>query len=167
MKKLISVLLITICLTSAFSVWAESETYKALPTNSKVLVNGKEVVFDAYNINGNNYFKLRDIAMAFNNTSNKFRVDWLEELKVISIFTGGNYTPVGGELTKGDGTEKLALRTGTDVSIDLCILKFDTYNINGNNFFKLRELGYMLDFYVGWDSDNNCVIINTEEPYTE
>lgn len=39
-------------------------TATAKPTASKVLVNGKEVAFDAYNINDNNYFKLRDIALS-------------------------------------------------------------------------------------------------------
>jgi len=39
---------------------------QAVPTSSTVLVNGKSIAFDAYNINGNNYFKLRDIARAFN-----------------------------------------------------------------------------------------------------
>jgi len=36
------------------------------PTTSKVLVNGKIVEFEAYNINGYNYFKLRDLAQAVN-----------------------------------------------------------------------------------------------------
>jgi hypothetical protein len=34
----------------------------ALPTASSVLVGGKATSFEAYNIEGNNYFKLRDIA---------------------------------------------------------------------------------------------------------
>jgi len=33
--------------------------YTATPTTSTVLVNGSPVAFDAYLINGNNYFKLR------------------------------------------------------------------------------------------------------------
>jgi len=37
----------------------------AIPTKSTVLVNGIKVAFEAYNIGGNNYFKLRDIAQAF------------------------------------------------------------------------------------------------------
>ncbi|NMA51922.1 MAG: hypothetical protein GX949_02795, partial [Peptococcaceae bacterium] len=34
-------------------------TVQAKPTASSVLVNGKQTAFDAYNIGGNNYFKLR------------------------------------------------------------------------------------------------------------
>jgi len=40
------------------------------------LVNGKIVEFEAYNINGYNYFKLRDLAQAVNNTEKNFEVTW-------------------------------------------------------------------------------------------
>ncbi|MGO4119246.1 hypothetical protein ACEQ6C_39435, partial [Rhizobium ruizarguesonis] len=35
-------------------------------TNSKIYVDGTEIQLTAYNIGGNNYFNLRDIAKAFN-----------------------------------------------------------------------------------------------------
>ncbi|MDO5141539.1 MAG: leucine-rich repeat protein [Eubacteriales bacterium] len=38
----------------------------AKPTASSVLVNGISISFDAYNINDNNYFKLRDVGQLFN-----------------------------------------------------------------------------------------------------
>ncbi len=39
-----------------------AESAAAKPTSSKVVVDGKEVAFEACNIGGNNCFKLRDIA---------------------------------------------------------------------------------------------------------
>lgn len=56
------------------------------PTNSKVLVNGKVVEFEAYNINGNNYFKLRDIAKAFD-----IGVTWDGVTNTIGIDTSISY----------------------------------------------------------------------------
>ncbi len=47
---------------------AEPKPASAIPTKSRVLVNGKEVAFGAYNIDGYNYFKLRDLAMALSGT---------------------------------------------------------------------------------------------------
>lgn len=44
------------------AVSADPSIKEAKSTTSKVYVNGKEVSFTAYNINGSNYFKLRDIA---------------------------------------------------------------------------------------------------------
>ena len=40
------------------------------------------------------------------------------------------------------------------------------YNINGNNFFKLRDLGILFDFDVTWDSVNSAVIVDTSHSYT-
>ena len=47
---------------------------KATPTTSTVLVNGEQVAFDAYNIDGSNYFKLRDLGAALG-----FEVGWTQE----------------------------------------------------------------------------------------
>jgi hypothetical protein len=53
-----------------------------------VLVNGKNTSFDAYNISGNNYFKLRDVGAAFG-----FGVDWDGAKNTIVIDTSKGYTP--------------------------------------------------------------------------
>ena len=42
----------------------------------------------------------------------------------------------------------------------------DRYKINGSNYFKLRDLGKALDFYVGWSADRG-VYIETDKPYSE
>lgn len=38
--------------------------------------------------------------------------------------------------------------------------------INGSNYFKLRDLGRALDFYVGWTAESD-VYIETGRPYSE
>ena len=43
--------------------------------------------------------------------------------------------------------------------------KLTGYNINGNNYFKLRDLGQLFDFNVSWDGELNSIIINTAESY--
>ena len=40
------------------------------------------------------------------------------------------------------------------------------YKIEGNNFFRLRDLGKALDFYVGWTAERG-VFIETDKPYSE
>ena len=45
-------------------------------TASAVLVSGKVVAFNTYNIEGDNYFKLRDIAMTLNGTEKQFDIGW-------------------------------------------------------------------------------------------
>ena len=59
----------TIILTMAMiPTIAFAKTYTALPTGQTVTMNGVKVDFAAYNINGNNCFKLRDLAAAINGT---------------------------------------------------------------------------------------------------
>ena len=46
--------------------------YMAKPTESKVTVDGKEIIFDAYNIDGSNYFRLQDISHVLKGTTKQF-----------------------------------------------------------------------------------------------
>ncbi|MCI8537053.1 MAG: hypothetical protein HFF18_00095 [Oscillospiraceae bacterium] len=63
-------------------------TLIAVPTASVVLVNGVNTAFDACNIGGNNYFKLRDLGSAFS-----FGVDWDGAANTVLIDPGKGYTP--------------------------------------------------------------------------
>ena len=40
------------------------------------------------------------------------------------------------------------------------------YKINGSNYFKLRDLGKALHFYVGWNKEQG-MLIETDKPYSE
>jgi hypothetical protein len=51
-------------------------------------VNGQSVAFNAYNIDGNNYFKLRDLAYALNGTEKQFEVGWDGAANAISLTSG-------------------------------------------------------------------------------
>lgn len=138
----------------------ESSAY-AKATSSKVKVDGKQISFDAYNINGSNYFKLRDIAKVLSLSDSKFDVEWNNDKKAISLVSGKSYTEVGGEMLKGDGYSRTAVTCTSKIYKDNKEISLTGYTINGNNYFKLRELGELLDFSVNWDQNNDTVIIET------
>ena len=152
-----------------------AEKATANPTTSKVYVNGKEVAFEAYNINGNNYFKLRDIALTLRGTEKQFEVVWDPTIKMDigeKTFNGAivmtpkkAYTTVGGEMKKGNGEVKQANLTTSPILMNNRIVSLTAYNIAGNNFFKLRDLGNTFDFNVSWDSNLKAIVINTAESY--
>lgn len=144
-----------------------SNSIEATPTTSKVLVNGSSVSFDAYTINGNNYFKLRDLAMALKDTNKKFQVIWDDTNKAISLKSGSAYTAVGGELAAGNGNVKSAVLNASKVYKDSAEISLTAYTINGNNYFKLRDIGKAFNFGVGWDGSSNTVSIDTSTGYTE
>ena len=140
----------------------------AIPTNAKVLINGKEVAFTAYNIGGNNYFKLRDVAMALNGSEKNFNVGWDGKNNAISLTSNQNYIPVGGELvvdTNAASTEPIV--TNSRVYKDGESVSFIAFNIGGNNYFKLRDIGKAFDFGIGWDNETKTITIDTSISYTE
>jgi len=146
----------------------DPNTKDAAPTSSKVLIDGKEVSFEAYNIDGNNYFKLRDVALALSGSGKQFNVTWNEERKSVEMVSGSSYVPVGGEFAPGDGTAKTATDDNPPQLLkDSVSLFTKSYNIGGNNYFKLRDLGREFDFDVSWDGANNCILIETNKSYTE
>lgn len=131
-------------------------------TDSQVYVNGKLIPFDSYNINGNNYFKLRDIAYHLNGTESQFSVNWISAYNTIALKTGSAYTPVGGEGSIATGTHSVTVSPSTaGVTVNGSYVNLSAYNINGNNYFKLRDLGNVLNFGVSWSAETNSVIIYT------
>ena len=137
----------------------------AKPTAAAVLVDGSKVSFDAYEINGNNYFKLRDIAHAINGSTKQFAVGWDDSANAITLTSGQAYSPVGGELQSGAAGDREATPTDSKIFLDGSEAQFTAYNIGGNNYFKLRDLGQAFDFGVGWDDASSTITIDTESGY--
>ena len=157
-------------------------TYPAVadanPTTSPIYVNGVLTKFDAYNINGNNYFKLRDVALSVRGTQKQFEVIWnpsyTETINgqsvrgCIEMISNKSYTTVGGEMALGDGIKKTANITTSPILKDgNKVTNLTGYNIKGNNYFKLRDLGILFDFDVTWDGARKAVVIDTTKSYTE
>ncbi|MBQ2696957.1 MAG: hypothetical protein IJF61_06605 [Clostridia bacterium] len=135
-------------------------------TSSKVLVDGLDIAFEAYNIEDNNYFKLRDIAKVISGSQKQFEVTWDDENGVINLVSGDAYTPVGGELSEGDGEAKPSVICTSKIFKDGKEINLKAYNINGNNYFKLRDLGQAFDFDVSWNGAANCITVETDKSYT-
>ncbi|PKM51257.1 MAG: hypothetical protein CVV02_07825 [Firmicutes bacterium HGW-Firmicutes-7] len=138
------------------------ETATATASASKVLVDGKQASFEAYNINNNNYFKLRDIAMAVNGTAKNFEVGYDSENNAIGLTSGKAYTAVGGELVvSANLTAKQATLSTSEVYLDGEKIQLTAYMINGNNYFKLRDIGEALGIAITWDPITNTIGIDT------
>lgn len=140
----------------------------ATPTNSKVMVDGKDIAFEAYNIDGNNFFKLRDLAMAINGSSKQFQVGWDGANNAINLSTNAVYTPDGKELViSANPTAKEATLTASKIYLNGVEVQLTAYNIGGNNYFKLRDIGRIIDFAVTWDGDLNMIGLDTSNGYVE
>lgn len=135
----------------------------AQPSTDKLTVDGKSQVPTAYKIGGNNYFKLRDVAAMLNGTSKQFSVGY--DGSVI-LTTGQPYQSVGGELSGPASGVQSASVSNNVVYINGVKAELTAYQIGGNNYFKLRDLGKALNFYVGWSQERG-VYIETDKPYQD
>lgn len=129
-------------------------------SSQNLTVDGKNVDCEKYNINGSNYFKLRDLAQLLNGTDSQFGVGYDAETSTVTITTGKSYESTGSELVTGVDNSATAKTTSQTILIDdTQHSELTVYNIGGSNFFQLRELGNVLDFEVDFDQDSNTAIV--------
>ena len=133
----------------------------ASSSHTKLLVDGAEVQVSGYTVNNSNYFKIRDIAMIVRTSAAKFDIAWDENLSAVSISRGSKYTIVGGELSSTEAAINVEQNTAP-VYVDGEPKEFLSYNINGNTYFKIRDIADMAGFAVDWDNDAQAIIIRTE-----
>lgn len=144
-----------------FAYYAPAD-FGACVSAQKLVVDGKEIVCEKYNILGSNYFKLRDMAMILNGTTAQFSVGWDGENGVVSIVPTALYEPVGGELKIGADKSASARPSSQTVTIDgFTRSDLTVFNLEGNNFFRLRDLGEALGFAVDYDPETNTAIVTT------
>lgn len=137
----------------------------AIPASAKVSVNGKTITVPAYNINGNNYLRVRDIAYILNGTNKQFDIIYNSRIGHIRLAPGTTYTVAGGEMTKlsvGNKVGKLSSQTFD--TAECCVFPL-AYNIDNSNFVQLREVGKIINFGVGYD--NGTIIIDTSKTYDD
>ena len=138
----------------------------AVPSNLTALVDGEEVFFYAYNIDGNYYFSLYVLACAFLETEKKFDWEWNENYTGIDLISGAEYQAIIVELTHlsymGKKTPK---SSNIKIYLDKEEVSLSTYKIDYDYYFKLRDIAKVMNFQVDWDSTTKTVIINTDKKY--
>lgn len=164
MKKMICKILSAIMiLTSVTAISVSAD--EAVPTTSTVLVNGNNIKFDSYNINGNNYFKLRDLAYVLNTTEKQFSIGYNEVLNTVSLTSRQPYIAVGGEMEIGDGDNVQTEPMSSTILKNGEVVQLQAYLIDDSNYFKLRDIGELLDFSVEWNGEENSISIDTSKSY--
>ena len=139
---------------------AEKPTVVLSP--QKLAVNGAAKETEIYNIDGTNYFKLRDLAMLLNGTGSQFSVAFDGTRNTVVVKTGEAYAPVGGELATGTDNAASAVVSPQSIEIDGKTAALTAYNIGGANFFGLRALEPYLGYTVGWDAAANTATITSK-----
>ena len=144
----------------------------AMATNNMIVVSNSTDTPDAhvvhpavYKIEGDNFFRLRDLAMLLRGSDRQFAVDYDAAAKSVAITAGRPYVPIGGELSGTAAQASGAVPSGDAFLIDGEPAALTVYKIAGDNYFRLRDLGRALDFFVGYDEATKTVYISGAKGY--
>lgn len=132
----------------------------------KVTLDGKDVKISGYNIDGNNYYRLRDLAAILAATEAKFKVDYkapanAQEEGMIILTPGAEYVVLDTDL-KDVKAKSTATGTNDKVKVGEKDLKAKAYKIDGNNYYRLRDLADELKFKVDYDKEKDAVILSSK-----
>ncbi len=153
---------------SASAALLQSASLKIVPSTHKVTLDGKAVEPQGYNIENNNYYKLRDIAYILNGTDSQFNVSWDSDANRIELTSDTAYQTVGGEMTDSVSTQiKSCMPSSATIVLDGKTISLTGYLVNGNNYYKLRDVGSALGFGVDYDSDKQTVVIDSAPSSSE
>jgi len=161
MKKIISILT-TIFILTAFA-GASFTGATAAPTRLAILVDGKQVIFNAYTIESGNYFDLRDVAAALSGTSKQFDLVWNAKANSLRIIIGQPYSvDLDGDTVRLIKPQA-AIPAAVNVPISDTNFIATFYIIDSDIYFDLFDLGKILDFYV--DIMDGTMTISSRKGY--
>ena len=116
----------------------------ATPVTYTLSVNEQNYQLSVYAIDGDVYFKWRDIAVILSKTAVNFQIEWLETERVARITTDKLYTKIGGELEKRESLPEDVLPVPT-MYIDGHLNLDPGYLIGGNTYQKLDVIVESID----------------------
>lgn len=161
-KRLIAIF---ICVCVLVSAAPAAGAARVVLSNQKLTVNDIPIDCEKYNIDGYNYFKLRDLAYCLNGTGSGFSVSYDRKANCVAINSGAFYLSNGAELTLGEDKSSTAIPSLQTILINgKKDAGLSVYNIGGNNYFKLADLGAALGFDFSYDNETRVMSVTSREP---
>ena len=114
-----------------------------------------------YNINDNNYFKLRDVGKLAG-----FGVDWNEDTRTVEISTTRTAPELTG-IADTAVTGATAKPTDQRITVDGKEVSMTASKIKGTNYVKLRDIGKTINFGVSFNMATKTVSIDPNGTYVE
>ena len=140
----------------------QSKALDITPSVHKVTVDGESVAPQGYNINGDNYYKLCDIAYILNGTNSQFNVTWDPDNNRILLTPDEAYQEVGDEMSSAaSAVVESCSPSDAQIVLNGRSVSLTGYRINGNNYYRLRDVGKALGFGVDYDGTTRTVLIDS------
>lgn len=164
MKNLRKILVVLLLIFLTFGNTYASKL-NTMPSTQVIKVNGEVLNQNvrAYNINGNNYFGLRDLAALITYGGKGVNVNYYPERNtaIISLNQGGQAFVNSGSTPP----IRQIIPSNTKIYIGDRRLNANAYLINSSNYFKLRDLLSALDVNVVYNPADNSMDIQPGKPY--
>ena len=163
-KRIFAATMAAAVIAAALPTAGAANALTVVPTSAKgqaVYVGSTRVYPTGYNINDNNYFKLRDVGKLAG-----FGVDWNEDTRTVEISTTRT-TPELTGITDTAVTGATAKPTTERITVDGKAVSMTAYKIKGNNYVKLRDIGKTINFGVSFNLAAKTVSIDPNGTYVE
>ena len=170
MKKKVLPLVLTAAMALCAVPAMADDAVEVISTTQAVTVNGEKVDFEGFNIEGFNYFKLEDVAAAvdknvtFDGKTFTIEETPAEETAKTTEETPAEETAKATEATaetteEAPAEEEAAVEEGTEETTDV---EYSSIEVEGVEYFKLRDLADIIGFGVDYDAATSTVVITTE-----
>ena len=142
-----------------------SDEKMAFVSDENVSFDGRGLQINAYLINRSNYVKIRDVAALLKDTPAKFDLAYDNEKQSVIISKGKNYSDSFIYKESKLKEERIAKETMQKIVDDKGQeIELKGYFIDGYNYFRLRDLGKVLDFGVAYDFKDQKVLLSSDNP---
>ena len=188
MKKKVLPLVLTAAMALCAVPAMADDAVEVISTTQAVTVNGEKVDFEGFNIEGFNYFKLEDVAAAVDKNvtfdGKTFTIEEAPAEETTAPTEATEETPAetpakATEETPAEETtapteateataetteeapaeEEAAVEEGTEETTDV---EYSSIEVEGVEYFKLRDLADIIGFGVDYDAATSTVVITTE-----
>lgn len=163
-KRIFATAIAAAVIATSLPTAGAANTLTIVPTRTKgqaVYVGSTRVYPTGYNINDNNYFKLRDVGKLAG-----FGVNWNEDTRTVEISTTRTVPELTG-IADTAVTGATAKPTDQRITVDGKEVSMTAYKIKGNNYVKLRDIGKTINFGVSFNMATKAVSIDPNDTYVE
>ncbi|CDZ75377.1 hypothetical protein ING2D1G_1238 [Peptoniphilus sp. ING2-D1G] len=131
--------------------------------NTKIKLNDESKLYYSYNIDGYNYFRIKDIAKSLKNTDKKFDIFFDENKNSITLLRNKNYEDNSQSIY---AKKAIAEPTKAKLYIEDKEILISGINISGYNYYRIRDIASIFDFGITYNPSENSVVINTKVEYS-
>lgn len=166
MLRIVCVLLFFVVLSAGITAVA-IEADEVARTGNVFYVNGVRMPFRAFNVAGQDYINIFEVAISLSNTDARFSPRWKVRNYSLSIVSGRAFPFVGVNLPTITPTDNTAALVNVGVIFDNQRVDLTAYRVGNSVYFNLRQVAALLDVDIEHSATDNTVQLTADLTYTQ